>query len=121
MAPPLGDYFNTLGVAQYRARNWQAAIEAFNESMKLRNGGDASDWFFSAMTHWQLGQKDDARKSYEKAVELMNKNAPKNEELIRFRAEAAELLRTTNPKPSANKQTVDDAPPTSTGNRPKDN
>jgi hypothetical protein len=60
--------------------------------MELRKGGDSHDWFFLAMTHWQLGAKDKARAWYDRAVQWMDKNQPDNEELRRFRAEAAELL-----------------------------
>ena len=87
-------------MAQYRAGEWQAAIEALEKSMELRKGGDAVDWFFLAMAHWQLGHKDEARKWYDKAVEWMDKNQPKNEELLRFRAEAAELLGISEPAKS---------------------
>ena len=52
----------------------------------------AFDGFFLAMAHWQLGDKPQARSWYDKAVSWMEKNQPKNEELIRFRAEAAALL-----------------------------
>jgi hypothetical protein len=45
-----------------------------------------------AMAHWQLGQRDEARKSYEIAVNWMDANAPTDKSLIRLRAEAAELL-----------------------------
>jgi hypothetical protein len=45
-----------------------------------------------AMTHVRLDRKDEARTWYEKAVGWMEKNAPKNEKLIRLRAEAAALL-----------------------------
>ena len=44
------------------------------------------------MAHWQLGEKEAARKWYDQAVAWMDKNQPNNEELRRFRAEAAELL-----------------------------
>ena len=44
------------------------------------------------MTRQQLGQNDEARTRYDKGVEWMDKNAPQNEELLRFRVEAAELL-----------------------------
>jgi hypothetical protein len=60
--------------------------------MELRKGGDANDWLFLAMAHWQLGEKDKAREWYDKAVQWMNKNQPKDEELRRFRVEAAEVL-----------------------------
>ena len=104
LAPEDGSFWNTLGVAQYRAGHWNAAIEALEKSMELRKGGDASDWFFLAMAHWQLGHKDEARKWYDKAVEWMDKNQPKNDELRRFRAEAAELLGITEPKSSTDLQ-----------------
>jgi hypothetical protein len=45
------------------------------------------------MAHWQLGAKDEAREWYDLAVQWMDQNDPKNEDLRRFRAEAAELLR----------------------------
>ena len=44
------------------------------------------------MAHWKLGDKTQARSWYDKAVPWMEKNQPKNEELIRFRDEAAALL-----------------------------
>ncbi|MBI2826104.1 MAG: protein kinase [Planctomycetia bacterium] len=84
---------NTLGVAHYRAGNWQEAIEWLTKSMGARNGGDSFDWFFLAMAHWQLGNKDEARKWHAKAVEWMNANRPKHHELLRFRAEAEELMK----------------------------
>jgi tetratricopeptide (TPR) repeat protein len=102
-APTDGNLWNTLGVAHYRAGHWQDAIEALGKSMERRGGVDASDWLFLAMAHWQLGHKDEARTWYDKAVEWTDQNQPKNEELRRFRAEAAELLgipQSPNPTPS---------------------
>jgi eukaryotic-like serine/threonine-protein kinase len=93
LAPNYGTYANTLGVAHYRAGDWQAAVAALDRSMELRNGGDSLDWFFLAMAHWQLGEKDKAREWYDRAVQWMDKNRPTDEELRRFRAEAAELLK----------------------------
>jgi hypothetical protein len=60
--------------------------------MELRKGGDSFDWFFLAMGHCQLDQNEEARKWYDQAVAWMDKHQPQNEELRRFRAEAAELL-----------------------------
>ena len=112
LAPTNGNIWNTLGVSRYRAGEWQPAVEALAKSMDLRKGGDSSDWFFLAMVHWQLGDKDEARKVYDKAIEWMDKNQPKNEELLRFRAEAAELLGITQPKPQAEPKSIDNGPPT---------
>ncbi len=89
---PLVANWNTLGVARYRAGDWKGEIKALAKSMELGNGGDGTDWFFLAMAYWQLGDKPQARSWYDKAVPWMEKNQPKNEELIRFRAEAAALL-----------------------------
>jgi hypothetical protein len=60
--------------------------------MDLRNGGDSFDWFFLAMAHWQLGDKDQARKWYGQALAWMEKNQPNDDELRRFRSEAEEVL-----------------------------
>jgi tetratricopeptide (TPR) repeat protein/serine/threonine protein kinase len=93
LRPSEGAIWNTLGVAHYRAGDWKAAMEALTKSMELRAGGDAFDWFFLAMAHWQLGQCDDARKWHKQAVEWMEKHKPHDAELLRFRAEAEELLK----------------------------
>jgi tetratricopeptide (TPR) repeat protein len=114
-APKNPNYWNTLGVAQYSAGDWKAAIAALEKSMELGKGGDSGDWFYLAMAHWQLGktgvgsQKSEvggekltaqeraqhlveARRWYDKAVQWMEKNRPKHPELQAFRKEAAALL-----------------------------
>ena len=58
--PQNGDYHNTLGVAFYSAGRWQEAVTALEHSMKVRAGGNSNDWFFLAMAHWQLGDKETA-------------------------------------------------------------
>jgi Flp pilus assembly protein TadD len=83
--------WNTLGAAHYGAGNWKESVTALEKSMELRKGGDSFDWFFLAMAQWQLGEKDQARQWYDRAVQWMNKNQPQNEELVRFRT-AAKLL-----------------------------
>ena len=97
MAPMSGPYLNTLGVAQYRAGEYQAAIETLTKSMDVRSGGDAFDWFFLAMAHGQLGNPEAARQWYDKAVAWTQTNTPDNVELRRFQAEAAALLGVTLP------------------------
>jgi serine/threonine protein kinase/tetratricopeptide (TPR) repeat protein len=94
LAPKAGNYWNTLGVAHYRIGDWKAAIEALNKSDELLKGKELSfNAFFIAMAYWQLNNKNEARKWYDRAVEWMEKNKPKDTELIRFRAEAAELIK----------------------------
>jgi hypothetical protein len=57
-----------------------------------KGSGGSFDFFFLAMAHWQLDDKDQARTWYDKAVPWMDKNKPQNEDLRRFRAEAEDLL-----------------------------
>jgi tetratricopeptide (TPR) repeat protein len=93
LEPADGTLWNTLGVACYRAGDWKAAIEALSQSTK-RRGENALDSFVLAMAYWQLGNKNEARRRYFSAVQLMDKNQPKDDELIRYYTEATELLRT---------------------------
>jgi superkiller protein 3 len=95
LAPQSSFAWQVLGWAHYRARDWKASIEALEKSCALQDnpkGGDAYQWFFQAMAHWQLGQKEKAREFHDRAVQWMDKNGPKSEQLRRFRAEASQLL-----------------------------
>jgi tetratricopeptide (TPR) repeat protein len=92
LAPGRGENWNTLGIAYYRAGDFKASMEALERSMRLGKSRHGADSFFLAMAHWQLGRKEEARKWYDKAVAWMDKNQPQNDELRRFRAEAAKLL-----------------------------
>jgi hypothetical protein len=61
-------------------------------SVDLRKGGDSFDFFFLAMAHWQLAERDAARNWYEKSIAWMKEHGSNDKELRRFRDEAAELL-----------------------------
>jgi tetratricopeptide (TPR) repeat protein len=100
VAPKLGDTWNTLGVAHYRAGNWKAAVAALDKSAALRQGGDAFDYLFLTMAHWQLGNPDSARNAYTLALQWLEKNKKtlqedqhQAEELRSIRNEAEEVLR----------------------------
>jgi Flp pilus assembly protein TadD len=90
--PSNGMFWNTLGVAQYRAGDWKAAETTLRKSIELRSGGDSFDWFFVGMCLWQQGEKDRARTWYKAARLWTTRKSPTNNELIRFQAEAATLL-----------------------------
>jgi Flp pilus assembly protein TadD len=100
--PGDGSLWHSLGVAHYRASNWKSAVDALHRSMELRKGGDAFGWLYLAMAHWQLGNKDEARRRYDRVVDWMDKNDPASngrngeaklfKSLTRLRSEAAELL-----------------------------
>jgi tetratricopeptide (TPR) repeat protein len=99
LAPPRPDYlWNTLGLARYRAGDWKAAVAALEKSMALFAARPEPDrmesysTFFLAMAYWQLGDKQKAREWLDRAVRWMEQYRPADEELRRFRAEAAALL-----------------------------
>jgi tetratricopeptide (TPR) repeat protein len=95
----VGTYWNTLGVAHYRAGDWKAAIAALDKSRDLKKGGDADTWLFLAMAQRKLGNHDEARKWYDRAVGWLEKNKAalakdkaQAEQLRRFHREAEEVL-----------------------------
>jgi serine/threonine protein kinase/Tfp pilus assembly protein PilF len=90
--PEFGGFWNTLGVARYRAGDWQQAIAELNKSVSLSKGGDSFDCLFLAMAHWRVGDRDMARQWHERASALMAKQPP-SEELRHFHAELLELMK----------------------------
>jgi tetratricopeptide (TPR) repeat protein len=86
------DCWNTLGVAHYRNGDDKAAVAELETAMRLRAGGNSFDWFFLAMAHWRLGDRDQARTWFDRAVHGMDKHKPQDDELRRFRAEAEAML-----------------------------
>jgi serine/threonine protein kinase/tetratricopeptide (TPR) repeat protein len=93
ISPNNGTYLNTLGVAQYRAGQWNEAIETLGKSVALLPESHfAYSGFFLAMAHWQFDQRERANEYYEKAVESMARHLAGDVELERFRKEAEELM-----------------------------
>jgi tetratricopeptide (TPR) repeat protein len=98
LAPQTARYWNTLGLAHYRAGDGKAAVAALDKAGEL-SGGDASSWLILAMAHRRLGNHDDAREAYGQAVRWLEKNKEvlekakaSAEEYRRLRAEAEEVL-----------------------------
>src|SRR5262249_452225 len=67
--PKNREVWNTLGVTQYQAGDFPAAIESLERSRKLNGDRDSFDYFFLAMARWQLGEKDKAKECYDEAVQ----------------------------------------------------
>jgi tetratricopeptide (TPR) repeat protein len=127
LAPHVGVYWSTLGIAECRAGNWESALAALEQSIELGvqldkpsnpqsalqaaladsielGGQGGATHFFLAMIHWRLGNKDEARKWYDKAAQWMETRKLWQldvEQLRSFRAEAEELLKITDEKPTA--------------------
>jgi tetratricopeptide (TPR) repeat protein len=90
--PDNGIIWNTLGVAQYRAGQYREAITSLKKAMAPRKGGDSYDWLFLAMAYGQLGEKEEARRWYDKADKALKKFEYPHVEESRLLAEAADLL-----------------------------
>jgi tetratricopeptide (TPR) repeat protein len=96
--PDSGYIWNTLGLAHYRNGNWREAVATLEKSMQQGEGGDSFDRVLLAMAHWQLGNKDEARRWYSSAVRWMEENEQHaldewlREDLARFHDEAAQVL-----------------------------
>jgi eukaryotic-like serine/threonine-protein kinase len=91
--PTVAAFWNTLGVAHYRAGDWPKAVTALNQSLKLGSSdAAAADHFFLAMAHWRLRDKDQARKWYDQGVRWLEEHQGGNDEVRRFHAEAASVL-----------------------------
>ena len=90
--PESADYRNTLGVASYRSGDDRSAVTELETAMRLQAGGTPFDWFFLAMAHWRLGNRDEARMFFNRSVEWMANRKSHNDELFRIRAEAQAML-----------------------------
>jgi eukaryotic-like serine/threonine-protein kinase len=91
--PSSGHERNTLGVALYRAGDWAGAIAELEASDRLLDGDlYGFNGFFLAMAEHRLGRPDRALRSHDRSVAWMERHAPADPELQRFRAEAEALL-----------------------------
>ncbi len=90
--PKRGGYWNTLGVAYCRVGQWKSAAAALEQSVRLSRGGDCADWLFLAIAYWKLDRKAEALDRYERAITWMDEHKSQDEELLRFRDEATQLI-----------------------------
>src|SRR5262249_43239832 len=102
LAPKAGNYWNALGVALYRAGDLKAAIPALEKSIELQKASNPVNWLFLAMAQQKFGKYDEARESYNRAVQWLKQNSstlekhPRQaEELRRFQSEAEAVLKPT--------------------------
>jgi tetratricopeptide (TPR) repeat protein len=90
--PRYGFYWTTLGAAHYAAGDYPAAIRALEKGVQLPNYWGSCPRFLLAMAKAQLGQRDEARRWYEKGVARMEQHELQFGETLRIRDEAAKLL-----------------------------
>lgn len=96
LAPNQGFYINTLGVALYRAGQFQEALDTLTRSDAInaeeQDGPQPGDVAFIAMARWQLGQKEEARVALARLRDLAAQDRWKNEEETRRHLAEAEAL-----------------------------
>jgi tetratricopeptide (TPR) repeat protein len=92
LAPDDGKHWAALGMAYYRAGQWEAALQPLQEASKHRQPGGRIDLFFLAMAHGRLGRREEGRKWYERAEAWRRQNAPKDGMLAGISREAAQVL-----------------------------
>jgi serine/threonine protein kinase/uncharacterized protein HemY len=92
LAPRDGAVWTTLGAAHYRAGHYQAALESLTRSVELQPSDETAAFLFLAMTHWHLGNRDEARRWYDRAAERIDKGEPGSQRLTLLRREVAEVL-----------------------------
>jgi tetratricopeptide (TPR) repeat protein len=89
--PDAEAYWNTLGVAYFRAGDDASAVAALDRAMTL-GGGTAFDDVFLAMAHARLGDLEKARLEYDRAVLNAERDYPGHAELVGFCNEAQSIL-----------------------------
>ncbi|MCA8989943.1 MAG: hypothetical protein KDA78_20020, partial [Planctomycetaceae bacterium] len=91
LKPESGAIWNTLGVAQYRGGQWQATIDAIQQSQQLGYAEEPSNWLFLALANWQLGNREQAAMEYGSAISA-RRQTETDQELQSFFAEARSAL-----------------------------
>jgi hypothetical protein len=89
--PDAAAYWNTLGVAHYRAGDDRAAVDALDCARAI-GGGSAFDDVFLAMAHARLGDLAGARQDLARAMLQAERDHPGHPELAGFCDEAHALI-----------------------------
>jgi tetratricopeptide (TPR) repeat protein len=110
VVPDRWEYQRALGIAHHVAGQEMAAVQALTRSLELRPDGDAFDYFPLAAAHQQLGNKEEARKWYDRGVAWMATHKhPYAAELSLLRADAERCLGLGNePKPAPDRAAPDE-------------
>ncbi len=92
-------YYGTLGIAAYRTGDWSTALLDCQQAINMNQGG-STERFVIAMTNWQLGRKDEARKWFNEAVQWRLEHEAADAEARRLEEEAADLMAADDAKPA---------------------
>jgi tetratricopeptide (TPR) repeat protein len=92
LAPQFWMGWCNLGEGYYRNGQWQEAIAALDKGLALLKSENGEIFLFLAMAHHRAGHKDEARKWYDRGIAWMDKHAPKDPTLLRYRNQAVGVL-----------------------------
>jgi serine/threonine-protein kinase len=91
--PGRSEGWATLGKAQYRCAEWSDAITSLEKAIAIApNEALAAEFAYLAMAHWRAGDRDSARKFYQRSVQMGKEQSVADEVLRRLLAEAKTLL-----------------------------
>ncbi len=93
--------WHDLGVASHRQEDWNAVRAAMDRMIQLSGQYGPSSALHLAIADWQLGNSEQARWRYDRAVALTSPFERRNEDLANLRVEAAAVLGLVDPYSSA--------------------
>ena len=91
-SPQYGDYWTTLGIAYYRAGEYQLAVDALETAIELSSFYGSNSCFFLAMAFFRLGEPANARAWYDDGLARLEQDELRYSETVLIRNEAGELL-----------------------------
>jgi tetratricopeptide (TPR) repeat protein len=86
-------YLHTLGLAHYRAGQFDAAIQQLHKSIDGNWSANAANWLVLAMAHQRLGHAAEAQKWFDRAVDWIDNPSPGLRSLHRHDVLACLVLR----------------------------
>ena len=82
----------SLAAAAYNMGDLSECVTAVQKAQSLRRTESGRDWFYLSMAQLQMGEADDAKKSFQNGQQAMQLNQPGNQSLMRLRKAAESLL-----------------------------
>ena len=99
--------WHTMGMARYRAGQWDEAITALSKTNELEHDkGLAFNGFFLAMAYHKKGDAKQARSWYDRSVSWLADHKVNLPNAVRYRNEAASLLGVQTPRTDAKPKTA---------------
>ena len=81
-----------LGIAQFRAGDWEAAAKSAKQAQQRSDGGDPYEWLFLAVLYQRLGHGEEAREQYKNAHDWMRTHNSRSRELLTMWTETKQEL-----------------------------